>query len=127
MRDAAAAGEENNLPATEDPEDGGAAAVRDAFLCLGAEDVLRNVAGRHQGSVDEAYAALRDLGVKVSLVKFTADDLTSSGSGGGVGTGGRTMMFGERHNGSFRPVYDESPGLGGRVSEACSSRIAAGR
>ncbi|KAL3770119.1 hypothetical protein ACHAW5_009660 [Stephanodiscus triporus] len=36
--------------------------IRDAFLELGAEDVLRNVAGRHQGSVDEAYAALRDLG-----------------------------------------------------------------
>ena len=36
--------------------------VRDTFLDLGAEVILRQITGRHQGSVDEAYAALRDLG-----------------------------------------------------------------
>ena len=124
LRDSAAAGEENNRPRPDggggDGDDDEGTAVRDAFLCLGAEDVLRNVAGRHQGSVDEAYAALRDLGAKVSLVRFTADDLSNGGGGGS--SSGRPMMFGERHNGSFRPVYDESAGLGGRVSEACASR-----
>jgi len=86
--------------------------VRDDFLELGAEAVLRNIAGRHQGSVDEAYAALRDLGCTVSLVKFNADDLQKSqSSGSGVRGVGRTMMFGEKHNSNFRPVYEESSGL----------------
>ena len=84
--------------------------IRDAFLELGAEDVLRNNAGRHQGSVDEAYAALRDLGCRVSLVKFDADDP-------GVA---RTMMFGEKNNSSFRPVYEESAGLADGVDFAIS-------
>ncbi|KAL3827432.1 hypothetical protein ACHAXA_003166 [Cyclostephanos tholiformis] len=84
--------------------------IRDAFLELGAEDVLRNIAGQHQGSVDEAYAALRDLGCQVSLVKFNADDIGFS----------RTMMFGEKHNSSFRPVYEESAGLADGVDCAIS-------
>ena len=84
--------------------------IRDAFLELGAEDVLRNNAGRHQGSVDEAYAALRDLGCRVSLVKLDADDPGVS----------RTMMFGEKNNSSFRPVYEESAGLADGVDCAIS-------
>jgi hypothetical protein len=84
--------------------------IRDAFLELGAEDVLQNIAGQHQGSVDEAYAALRDLGCQVSLVKFNADDVGVS----------RTMMFGEKHNSSFRPVYEESAGLADGVDCAIS-------
>jgi hypothetical protein len=84
--------------------------IRDAFFELGAEDVLRNIAGRHQGSVDEAYAALRDLGCRVSLVKFNADDAGFS----------RTMMFGEKNNMSFRPVYEESTGLADGVHGAIS-------
>jgi hypothetical protein len=84
--------------------------TRDAFLELGAEDVLRNVAGRHQGSVDEAYAALRDLGCQVSLIKFNADNVSVS----------RTMMFSEKHNSSFRPVYEESAGLADGVDCAIS-------
>jgi len=80
--------------------------ICDAFLELGVEDVLRNVTGRHQGSVNEAYATLRDLGRKVSLIKFNADN--------------RTMMFGEKHNSSFRPVFEESAGLADGVSCAIS-------
>ena len=89
--------------------------IRDAFLELGAENVLRNITGRHQGSVDEAYAALRDLGCKVSLVKFSQDDLQQQGRGK-VGT----MMFGEKHNSNFRPVYEESAGLSDGVDTAVS-------
>ncbi|KAL7541178.1 hypothetical protein ACHAXR_011633 [Thalassiosira sp. AJA248-18] len=94
--------------------------IRDVFLELGAEDTLRNIAGRHQGSVDEAYAALRDLGCTVSLVKFNADDLQQSQQHQqGLG-GGRTMMFGEKHNSNFRPVYEESVGLSDGVDSAIS-------
>merc|ERR1712087_483555 len=32
------------------------------LLDAGAEDILQNIAGRHSGSAEEAYAALRDLG-----------------------------------------------------------------
>ena len=97
------------------------ASIRDAFLELGAEDILRNTAGRHQGSVDEAYAALRDLGCTVSLVKFNAEDLQSSSSGGQHRSAvNRTMMFGEKHNTNFRPVYDESTELADGVDTAIS-------
>jgi hypothetical protein len=86
--------------------------IRDTFLELGAEDVLRNIAGRHQGSVDEAYAALRDLGCTVSLVKYNADEdgVTTRTTG--------TMMFGEKHNSNFRAVYEESDGLNDGVYDA---------
>jgi hypothetical protein len=102
----------------ECPEDGEKGkeernAIRDSFLELGAEDILRNVAGRHQGSVDEAYAALRDLGCKVSLIKFNGDKQQQ-------GQVQRTMMFGEKHNANFRPVYDDSEGLEKGVDEAIS-------
>jgi len=96
--------------------------VRDAFLELGAEAVLRNIAGRHQGSVDEAYAALRDLGCTVSLVKFNADDLQKSQTSGSSVRGvGRSMMFGEKHNSNFRPVYEESAGLSEGVDDVVSN------
>ena len=91
--------------------------IRDAFLELGAEDVLRNIAGRHQGSVDEAYAALRDLGCTVSLVKFNADEMQDGQKSVGIA---RTMMFGQKHNTNFRPVYEESAGLSNGVDNAIS-------
>lgn len=91
--------------------------IRDAFLEVGAEDVLRNIAGQHQGSVDEAYAALRDLGCKVSLVKFNADEMQDGQKSVGVA---RTMMFGQKHNANFRPVYEESAGLMNEVDNATS-------
>uniref|UniRef100_A0A7S4WJ89 Ataxin-10 domain-containing protein n=1 Tax=Ditylum brightwellii TaxID=49249 RepID=A0A7S4WJ89_9STRA len=81
--------------------------VREIFLDLGIEYILRHISGRHQGSVDEAYAALRDLGCQVSLVKFDKDDIANGGSGTG-----RTMMFGETKP-KFRPVFEESDELNG--------------
>ena len=51
---------------------------------------------------------MRDLGCKVSLVKFSADDLQSVGTAAG---NRGMMMFGEKHNSNFRPVYEESVGL----------------
>jgi len=97
-------------------------AIRDRFGELGVEDVLRNIAGRHQGSVDEAYAALRDLGYSVALTKFSAEDLqggnTNNNSSNAIG---RTMMFGEKHNSNFRPVYEQSAGLNNAVDEAVSN------
>ena len=88
--------------------------VRDAFLDLGAEEVLRDIAGQHQASVDEAYAALLCLQCKVSLLKFSAEDLQK----GGRIQPGRTRMFGEKHNSAFRPVYEESQGLSEGVASA---------
>eukprot|EP00985_Skeletonema_marinoi_P005188 scaffold2235_cov201-Skeletonema_marinoi.AAC.5 len=93
-------------------------AIRDRFGELGVEDVLRNIAGRHQGSVDEAYAALRDLGYSVTLTKFSAEDLEGSNNSN---VAGRTMMFGEKHNSNFRPVYEQSAGLNNAVDEAVSN------
>jgi hypothetical protein len=71
--------------------------VRDVFLDLGAEVVLRHITGRHQGSVDEAYAALRDLGCEVTMTKF--DQATQKFTR-------KVEMFGEVKS-NFRPVYDE--------------------
>lgn len=93
--------------------------IRDRFHELGVEDVLRNITGRHQGSVDEAYAALRDLGYSVSLTKFNAEDLQDGTNQ--VGAVSRTMMFVEKHNSNFRPVYDESAGLNNAVYDAMSN------
>jgi len=94
-------------------------AIRDRFGELGVEEVLRNIAGRHQGSVDEAYAALRDLGYSVTLTKFSAEDLQEGNASSNAI--GRTMMFGEKHNSNFRPVYEQSAGLSNAVDEAVSN------
>ena len=72
--------------------------VRDIFLDLGAEVILRGITGRHQGSLDEAYAALRDLGCPVSMVKYDAETQTTTT---------KTVMFGDVKP-NFRPVYEES-------------------
>ena len=66
--------------------------------------------GWHQGSVDEAYAALQDLGCKVLLVKFDASDLHKKGQ--------QPMMLGGKHNSNFRLVYEESVGLSDGVDNA---------
>ena len=85
--------------------------VRETFLDLGAESVLRDIAGKHQGSVDEAYAALRDLGCKVSMVRYDTNDDGQAKSGSG--TRGVTM-FGEAKT-KFNPVFEESNELGAAV------------
>mmetsp|Transcript_17661 Transcript_17661/g.50589 ORF Transcript_17661/g.50589 Transcript_17661/m.50589 type:complete len:844 (+) Transcript_17661:140-2671(+) len=87
--------------------------VRETFLDLGAESVLRDIAGRHQGSVDEAYAALRDLGCKVSMVRYDTNDDDGQVKSGGRGTRGVTM-FGEAKT-RFNPVFEESNELGAAV------------
>jgi hypothetical protein len=110
------AASKGNTAAEEDAR----SAIRDRFAELGAEDVLRNIAGRHQGSVDEAYAALRDLGYSVTLTKFSAEDL-KEGNVSSSNAIGRTMMFGEKHNSNFRPVYEQSAGLSNAVDEAVSN------
>jgi len=71
--------------------------VRDIFLDLGAEVILRHITGRHQGSVDEAYAALRDLGCEVSMSKF--DEATQTFTR-------KVEMFGEVKS-NFRATYDD--------------------
>ena len=87
--------------------------VREAFLDLGAEAVLRDIAGRHQGSVDEAYAALRDLGCKVSMVRYDTHD--DGQARAGSGTRG-VAMFGETKS-RFNPVFEESNELGTAVDK----------
>jgi hypothetical protein len=59
--------------------------LRTVVLDSAAEDALRTIAATHLGCQDEVYAALRDLGLSVTLE-------------------GR-QMFGER-NPNFRPVYE---------------------
>lgn len=64
------------------------------LLDAGSEFVLREIAGRHQDSIDEAYAALRDLGC--ATVKYTLDE-----NGNAQGT----QLFGTVQS-NFRPEYD---------------------
>jgi len=70
-------------------------AVRDAFLDLGVEDLLHKAA-HFSGSIDEAYAALRDLNCRVQMVRVEKDPLPPS---------------------SFRPVFEESKELNHRIHE----------
>ena len=64
------------------------------------EVTLRRVAASHLSCQDEVYAALRDLGLPVSMVEVHDD-------GTGALTVRKTRMFGER-NPNFRPDFDES-------------------
>ena len=64
------------------------------LLDAGAENVLKDIAGRHQGSIEEAYAALRDLGCAAVMQK-----LDENGKMQG------TQLFGSVES-NFRPVYD---------------------
>jgi len=121
LRDLPEDATEDSGGASDANQDNERGTIRDAFLELGAETVLRNIAGRYQGSVDEAYAALRDLGCSVTMVKFSADNLEKGQTKkNGIGSVGRTMMFGEKHNSNFRPVYEESVGLTEGVDKAVS-------
>ena len=69
--------------------------VKDHLLDMGAERVLRQ-AGQHPACVDEAYAALRDLGCSVSRTTIHADGTVST----------RPQLFGDV-KANFRPVYDD--------------------
>jgi len=72
--------------------------LREKLLEDGMEELLR-LAGSQSGSVDAAFAALRDLGLEAEMV--TVDPVT-----GEVRKG--VEMFGEVQTG-FRPVYDDDP------------------
>jgi hypothetical protein len=87
--------------------------VKEVFLDLGAEVILREITGRHQGSVDEAYAALRDLGCKISMVKIDSETGKTSS---------RPAMFGEVKS-NFRACYEESAPSDG-VGNTLDQRIA---
>ena len=78
------------------------------MLDAGAEEVLR-AAGRHQAAVDEAYAALRDLGCEVQKVKITADGrIEAAYEAFGAPQGGKLK---------FNPIYDETSSITSRVQE----------
>ena len=67
---------------------------KQVLLDAGAENVLKDIASMHQESIDEAYAALRDLGC--SAVMYKVDE-----NGNMQGT----QMFGSVKS-NFRAVYD---------------------
>jgi len=77
-----------NIASRSSPED------KKMMLDAGCEFVLREIAGRHQDSIDEAYAALRDLGC--AAVKYTVDE---------TGKAQGTQLFGTVKS-NFRPVYE---------------------
>jgi len=76
--------------------------LRGTLLDAGADEVLRTLSGRHQGSVDEAYAALRDLGSQVGITKYDA-------SGKEI----KLQMFGEVKP-SFNPTSKQTKDLNDR-------------
>eukprot|EP00968_Pinguiococcus_pyrenoidosus_P023384 scaffold3747_cov240-Pinguiococcus_pyrenoidosus.AAC.1 len=88
----------------------GSPLLREQILDEGAEEVLRH-AGRFQASVDEAYAALRDLGLDVGIVTVDA------GTGNVVEDG---LVFGAK-KANFNPVHDESSGTNAAIQMAAHS------
>jgi hypothetical protein len=72
-----------------------------AVLQAGAQVALTTIAARHQGCQDEVYAALRDLGVPVTMRVAEQDDVT------GKMVLRQREMFGERTP-HFRAVFDKS-------------------
>jgi len=71
--------------------------LRSSMLDAGAEDVLR-AAGRLQEAVDEAYAALRDLGCEVHKVKIGLDGTVEAAY----------EQFGEKKS-AFKAIWDDAP------------------
>ena len=69
---------------------------KNVLLDYGAESVLRDVTARHQGSIEEAYAALRDLGCEVVMY-----NIDNSGKAHGI------QMFGQV-NSNFRKTLESS-------------------
>lgn len=67
---------------------------KQVLLDAGAENVLRDCAARHQESIDEAYAALRDLGCSAVMYKMDEN-----------GNMQGTQLFGEVKS-NFRAVYE---------------------
>jgi len=89
--------------------------LRQVLLDAGVEGVLRD-AGKFRDSVDEAYAALRDLNCEVQYVKVTED--------------GRVEEAYEQFGGpgkalNFRPVYDDTEDIQERVQSEARAPFAA--
>jgi len=78
---------------------------KEALTELGVEKVLKD-AGRYQGAVDEAYAALRDLGFEASVTKFDAD----------TGQVVKTQMFGDT-KANFNKSTVASNEIGRKIDE----------
>lgn len=79
-------------------------AIKEALIDLGVEDLLRNTTGKLSDSVEEAYAALRDLGLQVSMIHYTVDD------DGKVIRSGTVQMFGEekpKFRATFEPTHED--------------------
>jgi hypothetical protein len=87
--------------------------LRDILLDAGVETVLR-AAGRHVDAVDEAYAALRDLGCEVQCIKINAET-------GEVGAAYET--FGSTKS-AFNPVYDSATDIADRVQDEAKAPFA---
>jgi hypothetical protein len=73
--------------------------LKEVLLDAGAEEVLRE-AGTHQGCLDEAYAALRDLGCSVQVLQVKENGNTLE----------RARTFGDSKP-NFRPVFEPSKTL----------------
>ena len=85
------------------------------LLDAGVEGVLRD-AGKYRDSVDEAYAALRDLNCEVQFVKVTADGRVEEAYEQ-FGGGGKAL--------NFRPVYDDTEDIEERVQSEARAPFAA--
>ena len=78
--------------------------IHEAMMELGVEKALKD-AGQFQGAVDEAYAALRDLGCEAGIVKFDE-----------TGNQIKTQVFGET-KAKFNATFMESCDIEQRVDE----------
>ncbi len=89
--------------------------LADLFLDAGAEPLLR-AAGRFQESVDEAYAALRDL--KCEVRRVVVDPATGKARDA-------VEQFGQART-NFNPCFDTSNDVDGRIAEAAVAPAAGG-
>jgi len=89
--------------------------LREPILDGGAEAVLRAAAKLSQTNVDMAYAALRDLGIDVQVVKFTPPTAAKADDEVEIQAG--VELFGEK-KAQFRPVFEESCEIEGKIADA---------
>jgi hypothetical protein len=90
--------------------------IRAILLDAGAEQVLRD-AGRLQAVVDEAYAALRDLGCEVHYVKVSSDGTIEP----------MYEQFGRENKKvplNFNPIYEEASSIEQRVRDEARAPFA---
>lgn len=83
--------------------------LRESLLDAGMETVLRDAGGRFREVVDEAYAALRDLGCDAKVV--SVDE-----SLGGVTVQEAFQQFGVGKKAQFNPVFEETADIVFRVA-----------